>query len=402
MKKLYKCTVYNKNGKTLIIEKEGLSESAVRDSFLGTEFIPLEIKLKKVNKKNLKNKQTTKQVIEFTQIMEQLLNAGLSIKDALDVSSTINGKKKNKDYISLNILEKIKKGTSFADAVSEMDTIFSSVYRGIISVGDKIGSVEKIFPRLRLYLETQKKIKDKLSGALLYPIIVFVTTLLVFVTMLFFVFPKLKSMFADFGGEAALILEQNILKLEKGFTVFFLIISLIALIIIGLSILSKNNHLLRKFKDNFLLKIPILGKFIVYFETLNFTFAMETLLSGGIAIEDALEESQTVVSNIIYKDALEDIKNRLTRGESLSASFAMHQNLFPDYMTKWMIVGEKSGKSDVVFSQLRNYFQNEIDLYTTKFMTLVEPSLILIVGIFLITLIINVIVPIFSLYGSII
>ena len=79
--------------------------------------------------------------------MEQLLNAGLSIKDALEVSSSINKSKKNTDYISKNLLEKINKGNTFASAVDEMDSVFSSVYRGIIAVGDKIGSVEKIFPR---------------------------------------------------------------------------------------------------------------------------------------------------------------------------------------------------------------------------------------------------------------
>ena len=84
---------------------------------------------------------------------------------------------------------------------------------------------------------------------------------------------------------------------------------------------------------------------------------METLLAGGIAIEDAIEESKTVVSNLNYKNALDDIKKRLTRGESLSSSFALHHSLFPDYMIKWMVVGEKSGKSDVIFSQLRIYYK---------------------------------------------
>ncbi len=96
--------------------------------------------------------------------MEQLINSGLSIKDALEISSLIN--KKN-DNISTILYQQIQKGTSFANAVNQMDNVFPSVYRGIISVGDKVGSVEKIFPRLRLYLETQKKIKDKLIYSML-------------------------------------------------------------------------------------------------------------------------------------------------------------------------------------------------------------------------------------------
>lgn len=337
-------------------------------------------------------------MLEFTQIMEQLINSGLSIKDALEISSLIN--KKN-DNLETKIYKQIQKGISFAEAVNQMTNVFSPVYRGIISVGDRIGSVEKIFPRLRLYLETQKKIKDKLMGALIYPIIVLVTTLLVFTAMIFFVFPKLKTMFMEFGGEASQLLETKIGHMETGFiTVLIIILFLIFLSLLFRILISRNNSI-KTTKDTFLLKIPAVGRFLSYLEALHFSFAMETLLSGGITIEDSISESLSVISNNAYKEALKDIRNRITRGESISHAFSIHENIFPDYMIKWMMVSEKSGKPEQVFSQLRNYFQNEIDLYTTKFMTLIEPALIILIGIFLVTLILNVIVPVFSLYGSI-
>lgn len=330
--------------------------------------------------------------------MEQLINSGLSIKDALEISSMINKKNGN---LEASLYEQIQKGNSFADAVNTMENVFPPVYRGIISVGDKVGSVKKIFPRLRLYLETQKKIKDKLFGAMLYPIIVMSTAVLVFAAMIFFVFPKLKIMFMEFGGEAAQLLERNINRMEKSFTAIFVIILLIIFSIIILKIVSSRNQSIKIQKDKVILSLPLIGKFLTYLETLHFSFAMETLISGGITIEDSIQESEAVISNSAYKEALRDVRNRITRGESLSVAFSMHNKIFPDYMIKWMMVGEKSGKPEQVFSQLRNYFQNEIDLYTTKFMTLIEPALIVLIGIFLVALIFNVIVPVFSLYGSI-
>lgn len=337
-------------------------------------------------------------MLEFTQIMEQLINSGLSIKDALEISSLIN--KKN-DNLETKIYKQIQKGISFAEAVNQMTNVFSPVYRGIISVGDRIGSVEKIFPRLRLYLETQKKIKDKLLGALIYPIIVLATTLLVFTAMIFFVFPKLKTMFMEFGGEASQLLETKIRHMETGLITVLIIILFLILLSLLFRILISRNYSIKTIKDTFLLKVPAFGKFLSYLEALHFSFAMETLLSGGITIEDSISESLSVISNNAYKEALKDIRNRITRGESISHAFSIHENIFPDYMIKWMMVSEKSGKPEQVFSQLRNYFQNEIDLYTTKFMTLIEPALIILIGIFLVTLILNVIVPVFSLYGSI-
>ncbi len=330
--------------------------------------------------------------------MEQLINSGLSIKDALEISSLIN--KKN-NTLEATLFEQIQKGVSFADAVQKLDNIFPPVYRGIISVGDKIGSVEKIFPRLRLYLETQKKIKDKLSGAMVYPAIVFITALFVFTAIIFFVFPKLKTMFMEFGGEAAILLERNIKRMETGFLIFFAMIVLLIIISFIIKLSANRNSSIRLKKDKLILRLPLIGKFLTYLETLHFSFAMETLLSGGITIEDAILESSAVISNSAYKNALLKVRNDIIRGESLSTAVSKYEKIFPDYMTKWMMVGEKSGKPDQIFSQLRNYFQNEIDLYATKFMTLIEPVLIILIGLFLIALIFNIIIPVFSLYGSI-
>lgn len=330
--------------------------------------------------------------------MEQLINSGLSIKDALEICATINNKN---DNIATLLYEQIQKGVSFADAVNNLNNIFPVLYRGIISVGDKVGSIENIFPPLRLYLEVQKKLKDKIVGAMLYPLIVLITALFVLIGMVFFVFPKLKEMFMEFGGEAAVLLGNNINRMERSFLIIFGIFIFLFISILILKLLSARNTNLKQKLDIFILKIPLIGKFFTYLETLKFSFAMETLISGGITIEDSIHESESVLTNYAYRLSLDDIRNRITKGESLSYAFSIHKNIFPDYLIKWMLVGEKSGKPEKVFSQLRNYFQNEIDLYTTKFMTLIEPALIILIGIFIIALVFNIIVPVFSLYGSI-
>lgn len=331
--------------------------------------------------------------------MEQLVLSGLSIKDSLEVASMMNRRKKGIDISSL-IFEKIQKGQSFADAINEMSDVFPPVYRGIISVGDRVGSVEKIFPRLRLYLETQKKIKDKLLGAMIYPLMVMTTALVAFVAMIIFVFPKLKTMFMELGGDASIILEKNIIKLETAFSSFLIFILLFIIILVMTKLLASKNKDIKIIMDSILLKLPVLGKFFLYLETLNFSFAMETLSAGGVTVENAIRESKNVITNEKLKSALDDIILRIVRGESLSSSFSI-QNIFPSYISKWIMVGEKTGKPELVFSQIRNYFQNEIDIYTSRFMAMVEPALIIIIGIILAIFILTIIVPVFSLYGSI-
>lgn len=331
--------------------------------------------------------------------MDQLIASGLSIRDSLEILAIMD-EKTGSSKLANSILEQIKKGNSFADTVNNFSNYFSPIYRGIIKVGDRIGSVERIFPKIKSYLEDQKKIKDKISSALIYPVLVLITALIAFIVMIFIVFPKLKNMFAEFGGTAAAKLEANINNMEIGIMLLLAIILIIAITVLILKQLAKTNEKIRFEFDALLLKLPIIKKVIIYKDTLNFAFAMETLTASGITIEAALLESMSVISNLVIKTALENIHERIVKGESLSSAFAQHK-IFPSYINKWILVGERSGKTEQIFTQIKNYYQGEIDRITTKFMTLIEPALIILIGIFLIILIVTVIIPVFSLYGDI-
>lgn len=394
----YKCKVIDRNGIKITIEKQAESEQEVIKSFQGSEYIPIDIQLKK---KSLKNKnKNQKAVLEFTQIMEQLLKSGLSLKDSLEVVSIIDSKNKGASNIASLLLSQVEKGISFADAVESYSDIFPPIYTGIIKVGNRIGNVENIFPRLRLYLESTKKIKDKFSSALIYPLMVLFTALFGGLAISLFVFPKLQVMFQELGGESANLLNKNISKLKISLIIILIIISALTFLFVILTSLSRKKHSVKLFMDSYLIKIPFLSKIIKYWNTMNFAFAMETLTSGGVSIESAILESRNVVTNLIYKDALEKVSCDLQKGCSLSLAFSKH-SVFPDYIYKWLIVGEKSGKTDTVFLQIRNYFQETVEKIIQRFMSLIEPALIILIGIVILVFVITIVVPLFSIYGGI-
>ena len=149
--KSYKCLITDHKGKISSIRKEAFSKEEAFNSFNGTDYIPLEITEIKTKNNRKSSRKKTKIVLDFTQIMDQLVTSGLSIKDSLEILSTMDNKS-GSSALSANLLEMIKKGYSFASSVNEFTDYFSAVYRGIINVGDKIGSVEKIFPKLKSYL----------------------------------------------------------------------------------------------------------------------------------------------------------------------------------------------------------------------------------------------------------
>jgi type II secretory pathway component PulF len=345
-------------------------------------------------------KNAKKALLDFTEMMELLIESGLSLKDALEILVS-SDRRSAVSFLGSRILELIRQGSSFAEAIQTLDGIFPPVYRGMIKVGDKAGSVEKVFSRLRNYLDRQKTLKDKISAALAYPIMVLALALAGSFALTFFVMPKLETVFGGFGGNSAEEIRQNIHTIKLLLSCFTGGIVVAVPVVTILFHLSKAYQKLGLIFDNLLLRIPILGAFLSIRESMNFSFAMEVLTSGGVPVETALAEAAVAVSNMAYRRSLFLVREQVINGGSLSVAFAS-DTVFPVYISRWMTVGEKSGKTETVFTQIRSYFQELIEQRTAKFLLLVEPALIIVIGIIILGLIMGIVFPLFSVYGNLI
>lgn len=342
---------------------------------------------------------SAKTVLEFTEMMELLLESGLSLRDALEIV-TLTGKKSGAGLLGQRLLEHVRRGASFAGAIQALEDVFPPIYRGMINVGDAAGSVERIFPRLRAYMKEQKKLRDKTAGALAYPVLVLIVSVLGTAALAFFVIPKMETIFSGFGGDALEKIRTNIRSIKIFLTLLFFIILLIILGFMGLKGMAGTNKDLALLLDRRVLQIPLIGDFIASWETLNFTFAMEVLTSGGISVEAAIEEAGKLVLNRAYRRSLAMVQDKVLNGGSLSRAFA-EEKIFPPCMSQWISVGERSGMTEKIFSQIRSYFQDEIDQRISRFLLLIEPIMITAVGLIILGLVAGIILPLFSIYGSI-
>jgi type II secretory pathway component PulF len=341
-----------------------------------------------------------KALTEFTGMMELLIESGLSLKDALEVLVS-SDRRSSASALGSRILELIRRGSSFAEAVQSLDNIFPPVYRGMINVGDKAGSVEKVFSRLRNYLNRQKNLKDKISAALVYPVMVLFLAIAGSLGLVFFVMPKLETIFGGFNGNQAEEIRRNIGVIKLLLSCFAGAAAVVIPALIILFRIGKSHEKPGLFLDKLLLRVPGLGMFLSIRESLNFSFAMEVLTSGGVPVETALAEAAGAVSNRMYCRSLFLVRKQVMRGGSLSAAFASDP-VFPVYISRWIAVGEKSGRTEMVFTQIRSYFQDLIEQRTAKFLLLIEPALIIAIGVILLGLIMGIVFPLFSVYGNII
>jgi type II secretory pathway component PulF len=162
---------------------------------------------------------------------------------------------------------------------------------------------------------------------------------------------------------------------------------------------GKNDDLARRF-DSALLRLPLAGKFLSFWESLNFSFAMEALSGGGIPVENALEEAEAVVSNRAYRMALKQVREAVFNGKNLSSAFK-EQKIFPPCLSQWIAIGESSGKTEKIFTQVRSYFQEETERMSAQFLLLIEPALIGIIGAVILGFVVGIVLPLFSIYGNI-
>jgi type IV pilus assembly protein PilC len=321
------------------------------------------------------------------------------LNDALDIEGTVFRKGKVNRMIGV-LQQKIKKGNSFHQSLEVFGKSIPPLYRGMVRIGEKVGSLEKSFQGLSLYLQKEQKIKGKFISAMMYPAIILSVAAAGIVIMLTFALPKIQAMFMQLGTSVPPRIESMMESLDVVITGGLVLGALVVLSTVIFLVLRTQNEATAEKLDKILLRVPVLGEIIAVRENLNLLFAMETLTSSGFTIEDALLESTGVVRNGALRTGIVHARRRVMKGENLSTAFRDNA-VFSDRLSRWIGIGERSGSVEKAFGQLREYYQEEVKKWSSRFINLIEPVLILLVGVIIFLFIIFFIIPVFSIYGNI-
>ncbi|MBN1409591.1 MAG: type II secretion system F family protein [Spirochaetales bacterium] len=395
---VFKCKVVDNEGKTHEMVKESSSEDVLTLELMQKNFYPVKIKMVGSSEGEGSGGKRFKRnaIIEFTETLALLLNAGLQLKDAIEISKTIFTKGPLHE-LSTTILDKINKGSSFHKTLQDYRGSFPPIYSGLVKIGQKIGSLQHIFERLALYLEEDKKIREKVVNALMYPVMILGFTVLTMFAMVLFIFPNLKNTFAKISRAMAERMSETINTINMVFIVIGGTIIVITIAVVIILFIRRQGGAIAEQLDRILLKLPFVGKIVGIREFLNFLFAMETLTGSGFAVEDALPEAAMVFNNQALKSSVELLREKIIKGDHLSTAF-LDDPLFDERIGRWVSIGERSGNIEIVFGQLRNFYQDEMNKWSVRFMGIIEPALTIVVGIILTLFLLMFFVPIYSMY----
>lgn len=331
-------------------------------------------------------------ILLFTQGLKNLLESGLTISESLEILLAQEENKKMAGIIN-NIFKQIITGSNIYSAFSNYSTIFGDTYLNLLLVGEESGNLTENLEKICHHINSKEKLKKKIKEALLYPIIVFLFVLMLLIFMFIFVFPNFILLFEETNVQLPL-LTRAIVFISKHTSHF---IFLILLLLIFLSIFFKSTT--SNFK-NFSIKLPILKKILRKTSLIFFCENFAIMNEAGINLLTIFKILKSGNNYIFFNDELKKVESKLKLGYSLFESFASTK-LFNEAQLKLINIGERSGNLSVIFNSIASSLREELDYYFFKLTTILQPLLLLILGVIVGVVLLSIYLPIFNISETI-
>jgi len=327
-----------------------------------------------------------------------MLKGGFLVSESLE---TLKEEVKSKAFKKAleDILKRVLGGESLNQGLARHPKIFDSFYQNIIKLGEESGSLENNLKYLSSQIRSDYETKSKIKGAMLYPLIVIILALIISLVVTIFILPKIINIFTILEVQLPLvtvILIKSVSFLQKNW--FFIIAGIIFLILI-FKILKKFK-IFRYYSDKLVLSLPIIGSIIKNLTLSRFSQSFYTLLKSGIPIIEGLELCSQAVPNEVFKRNLILVKLEVERGGRISQGFKNFSETFPLIFSQMISVGEKSGTLEDSCHYLAKFYQEEVDSSVKNLSTILEPMLLILVGVFVAFIALAIITPIYRFTGA--
>jgi len=338
--------------------------------------------------------------ITLTKHLSVMVRAGVSLSEALEnLSSQSNSLEVQK--VLTNIKQKINNGSTFADALSQYPKNFDDMYLGIIRIGESTGHLDDSLTYLADQLGKDYALKKKIKGALMYPGLVLAATISLATFISLFILPKLVDFFSAFDAKlpASTMFLLSMSKFMKNYG--FLFFGSIFTTLILLSFILKIPKI-KLWKDRQILRLPLIGRLLVEKEVASFSRNLGTLIKSGLPIFESLKICASSQTNLEYKRIISNLSDNLEKGSNISDFLKKPacKLLFPRLITDMIAVGEKTGSVDKSLFYVSEFYEEDIEETAKNLTTILEPVVLVIIGLMVAFIALAIIGPIYQLTGS--
>jgi type IV pilus assembly protein PilC len=392
----------NRSAVTQKGEIEAVSEEAVKAQLLRQKITPTKIKIKPkdlfANVAFLQPKVKEHDVIIFARQFSTMIDAGLPIIQCLDI---LYSQQSNVTFQKLlkNIKESVEGGATLAEALKKFPKQFDNLFVNMIAAGEAGGILDAILRRLAAYMEKAAKLKAQVKGAMTYPIVTLIIAVVVLAVILVFVIPVFEEMFADFGGELPaptqiVVAMSDMLKTK----IVYIIVGLILFVIAFKKFHSTQKG--RDVVDDLLLKIPVFGGLLRKVAVAKFTRTMGTMLASGVAILEALDIVAKTAGNRTVEKAIYNVRSGIAEGRTMADPLG-ESGVFPPMVCQMIGVGESTGALDAMLEKIADFYDEEVDQAVENLTALIEPFMLVFLGVTIGGLVVAMYLPIFKMAGAV-
>jgi type II secretory pathway component PulF len=344
------------------------------------------------------NRVSYKDLVLFSRQFSTLVAARVPIVQALRIlESQVSSK--GLATITRNLVQSVESGESLSLALAKHPKVFGNIYVSLVRSGEASGQVAESLSYLADQLEKDYDLRSKVKSAMTYPAFVLSALLVVGVLMFKFVLPNLISVLKEQNAELPFV-SKILIAFTDFFEVYWWVVLLgMALAAAGIRfyIQSQNG---RYAWDRLKMKIPVLGQVLERIYLARFARNLSTLVAGGIPIIKALQIISEIINNVIYRDILLEAAQQVTNGKSISDSLARHRE-FPPLVTQMVRVGEETAQLDTILLKLAMFYEKEVDAKVSTLSSLLEPIIMLILGLGVGILVAGVLLPIYNLASAV-
>lgn len=346
-------------------------------------------------KTSSKRKITQEDITVFTRQLSTMIKAGLPLMQAFEIVARGHGNPSMTEML-MEIRSNVEQGSTLSRAFSNHPKYFDRFYCNLVAAGETGGVLESLLDKLAVYKEKTQAIRKKVKTALTYPVSVIAVAIGLVFVMMIFVLPAFKEVYANMGAELP-ALTQTVMDMSDFFVSYgWMVLIALGFAIYGFLKLKARSIKIQRRMDAILLRMPIFGDIVRKGTIARWGRTTATLIAAGVPLVDVLDSTAGAAGNLIYEEATREIRTRVIQGLSMTSGMRATE-LFPNMMVQMSSIGEESGSLDDMLNKAAEFYEDEVDNAVGRLSAMMEPIIIVILGLVIGTLLVAMYLPLFNL-----
>ncbi|MBA20663.1 MAG: pilus assembly protein PilC [Planctomycetes bacterium] len=341
---------------------------------------------------------SSKDIVTFTTQLSTLQDAGLPIVRSLKILEEQQKPGRFKDQLE-EVSSEVEQGSTLSEAMAKYPKSFDKLYISMVKAGEAGGVLDVILRRLAGFMEKSQKLRKQVKGALIYPAAVITVAILILVVIMLFVVPAFEKMFADIG-QALPAPTQLLLNTSQAIQTYWYLIPLIPIFLMFIMKMIARTEAGERWIDTFKLRMPVFGNIIKKSSVARFCRTLGTLIASGVPILEALRIVKDAVGNVIISNAIEDVHGSIREGDTIADPLRA-SGIFDELLVNMIDVGEETGELDKMLMKIADNYEADVDVAVEGMSSLLEPLLIVGMGLVVGFIVISLFLPLVSIIKNI-